>query len=92
MEVKSTSKLAQMKEAKKNTERSKKENTRTLIQMTILKMLNLASTYCYRMCFDLNLSFGGQKTGRSMIKSALALAVGNGVTPANCEHARNLSY
>ncbi len=38
--------------------------------------------------FIMNSSFDDQKAGRSMIKSALALAIENGFTTADCEHAR----
>lgn len=54
------------------------------------KLLNNAkseSSYCPDM-FRFNLSFGGQKSGRSIVKSALALAVEAGVPPRDCEHAR----
>lgn len=36
-----------------------------------------------------NLSFGGQKAGRSIVKSALALVVESGVSANQCEHAGN---
>ncbi len=39
--------------------------------------------------FLMNYSFDEQKAGRSMIKSALSLAVENGIPPADCEHARD---
>lgn len=45
------------------------------------------SSYCPDM-LQFNLSFGGQKSGRSIVKSALALAVEAGVSPEECEHAR----
>ena len=35
-----------------------------------------------------NLSFGGQKTGRSVVKSVMALAVESGVNPKDCDNAR----
>ncbi len=36
-----------------------------------------------------SLSFGGQKAGRSVVKSALALAVQSGVSPEDCKNALN---
>lgn len=36
-----------------------------------------------------HLSIGGEKAGRSIVKSALALAVEAGVSPGECEHAQN---
>ena len=39
--------------------------------------------------FLMNYSFDDHKAGRSMIKSALALAVENKILPADCENARN---
>lgn len=35
-----------------------------------------------------NLSFGGEKAGRSIVKSALALVVESGISAKECEHAR----
>ena len=37
---------------------------------------------------EFNLSLGGPKAGRSIVKSAMALAVESGVNPKDCEHAR----
>lgn len=45
------------------------------------------SLYCSDM-IKFQLSFGGQKAGRSIVKSAMALAVKSGVEPKKCEHAR----
>ncbi len=53
----------------------------------LLENAKTESSYCPDM-IQFNLSFGGQKAGRSIIKSALALAVEAGVTPEQCEHAR----
>ena len=35
-----------------------------------------------------SLTFGGSKAGRSIVKSAMALAVKSGINPKDCEHAR----
>jgi hypothetical protein len=53
----------------------------------LLENAKSESSYCPDM-IQFNLSFGGQKAGRSIIKSALALAVEAGVVPEQCEHAR----
>lgn len=54
----------------------------------LLDNAQVISSYCTDM-LHFSLSFGGQKAGRSIVKSALALAVEAGVDPKQCEHARN---
>ncbi|GGZ84068.1 HNH endonuclease [Paraglaciecola chathamensis] len=46
------------------------------------------SSYCPDM-LKFNLSFGGQNPGRSIVKSALALAVEAGINTKSCEHAQD---
>jgi len=53
----------------------------------LIASAEIKSSYCPDM-LQFNLSFGGQKAGRSIVKSALALAVESGVNPKSCEHAR----
>jgi hypothetical protein len=53
----------------------------------IINSAEAKSSYCPDM-FQFNLSFGGQNSGRSIVKSAFSLAVESGVSPCECEHAR----
>lgn len=46
------------------------------------------TSYCPDM-LKLELTLGGDNSGRSIVKSALALAVDSGVNPKSCEHARS---
>lgn len=46
------------------------------------------SSYYLSDKIEINLSFGGKKAGRSIVKSALALVVEAGISAKDCEHAR----
>lgn len=54
----------------------------------ILSNAEAKSHYCPDM-LEFNLSFGGHNSGRSIVKSTLALAVESGIDPKSCEHARD---
>lgn len=51
-----------------------------------LKNANDEYKYCNDM-FEFDLSFGGEDSGRSVVKSALSLVVDAGITATECEHA-----
>ena len=75
-----------MKEARKMLSGVKRKHPSVDLD-ELLENAKPKSSYCPDM-IQFNLSFGGQKAGRSIIKSALALAVEAGVAPEQCEHAR----
>lgn len=75
-----------MKEAKKMLEGVKRKYPQANIE-DLLEGAKTKSSYCPDM-LKFNISFGGQNPGRSIVKSALALAVDSGVDPKLCEHAR----
>lgn len=75
-----------MKEAKRMLKGVKRKYPQVNIE-DLLGNAKTKSSYCPDM-LKFNLSFGGQNPGRSIVKSALALAVYSGVDPKLCEHAR----
>lgn len=52
----------------------------------LMKNAQVKSSYCNDM-IQLKLSIGGHQAGRSIVKSALALAIESGINPKSCEHA-----
>lgn len=54
----------------------------------ILDNLKVQSYYCPDM-LKVDMSFGGQEAGRSIVKSALALAVSSGISPHSCSEGVN---
>lgn len=54
----------------------------------LLENLKINSFYSPDM-LKFNLCFGGQDAGRSLVKSALAVAVNSGINPKDCEQALN---
>ena len=75
-----------MQEAKKMLKGVKRKYPQVNID-DLLENAKTKSSYCPDM-LKINLSFGGQNSGRSIVKSALALAVDSGIDPKSCEHAR----
>lgn len=75
-----------MKEAKSMLKGVKKKYPQVDLDELIANA-QVKTSYCPDM-LQYNLCFGGQQAGRSIVKSALAMAVDSGVDPKACEHAR----
>lgn len=75
-----------MKEAKQQLQRAKKQFPQLDVEQLLSKAKEQA-TYCSDM-LELSPSFGGHNTGRSIVKSALALVVEAGISHSTCEHAK----
>lgn len=75
-----------MKEAKQQLQRAKKQFPKLDVEQ-LLSQAKKQATY-YPDMLELSPSFGGHNTGRSIVKSALALVVEAGISHGACEHAK----